>query len=77
MSIVLALTSYHSSSSPGVESNQSKCDMFRPYYVSSDKLTGEATRSERKLSNLMPALIRWTLESHQLSQQFALSLIHI
>ena len=30
-------------------------------------LTGEAKRSERKLSNLVPALIGWTRESHQLS----------
>ena len=68
---MLSLTSSHSSSSTGVESDQSKCDMFRPYYVSSDKLTSEATRSERKLLNLVPTLIRWTRESDQLSQQFA------
>ena len=33
-------------------------------------LTGEATRSERKLSNIVTALIGWTRESHQLSQQY-------
>ena len=33
--------------------------------------TGEATRSERKLSYLVAALIKWSRESHQLSQQFA------
>ena len=34
-------------------------------------LAGEATRSERKLLNLVPTLIEWTRESHQFSQQFA------
>ena len=61
-SIVLALTSSHSSSSPGVESNQSNV---------SNTFTDKMTRIERKLSNLVPVLIGWTLKSNQLSQQFA------
>ena len=53
---MLALTSSHSSSSPGVESNQSNVTCFNLIR----SLTGEATRSERKLSNLVPAPIGWS-----------------
>ena len=65
-SIMLGLTSSHVSSSPWVESNQSKVTCFDLI-----TLAGEATRSRRKLSIQVPAFIRWTRESHQLIQQIA------
>ena len=66
---MLTLTSTHISSSPGVESNQSNVtcfDLIRSAH------TGEATRSERKLSDLVPALIGWTRDSHQLTDNSSL-----
>ena len=79
---MLALTSSHSFSSPGVETNQSNVTFFdlirsnqtcSPLLVRRQLLVERKAerKAERKLSNLVPALIGWTRESHQFSQQFA------
>ena len=49
---MLAITSSRSSSSPGVESNQSNVICLDIYYVSSDSLTGKGTRSDNVEFNI-------------------------
>ena len=44
---------------------------FHLYIVLSDTRLLVRRQEESELSNQVPALIGWTLESHQLSQQFA------